>query len=190
MVEFEEREYVLRQHEQGSEFFMVDSGECVVEVHGGVVHRYVDGGSSGERALLNNEPRTASIRVTFKALVCFRMKQEVPQKIMTERIKLLRQVKLMRSFGRQELTEAEEALELVLFSKGDRVVTRGKNVIHFYIVDGGVCGGEANNNAFTYTARDSFGERVPLRDEPHVVDIVVVFDALKFGVGAHHRPRK
>ena len=40
VVEFEEGEYVLRQHEQGSEFFMVDSGECVMKVHRGVVHRY------------------------------------------------------------------------------------------------------------------------------------------------------
>ena len=93
VVEFEEGEYVLRQHEQGSEFFMVDSGECVVEVHGGVVHRYVDG------ALLNDEPRTASIRVTSKALVCFRMKQEVFKKIMTEQINLLQQMKLLQSFS-------------------------------------------------------------------------------------------
>ena len=85
---------------------------------------------------------------------------------MMERIKLLRQVKLLRSFGRQELTEAAEALELVSFSKGDRVMTRGENGTHFYIIDGGECGGEADDGAFAYKAGDSFGERALLRDEP------------------------
>ena len=88
-------EYILRHHEQGSEFFVVDSGECVVEVHRAVVHRYFDRGSFGEHTLINDEPRVASIRVTSKTLVCFPMKQ-----ITTERTKLLQQVKLLWSFDR------------------------------------------------------------------------------------------
>ena len=98
-------EYILWQHKQGIEFFMVDSGVCVVEAHGAVVHRPVDGGSFGKRALINAEPLAASTRVTSKTLVCVCMKQ-----IMTERIKLLQQVKLFWSFNRQELTEATQTL--------------------------------------------------------------------------------
>ena len=84
---------------------MVDIREFVVEVHGAVVHRYVDGGMFGERALINNEPRVSRIRVTSQTLVRFCMKQ-----IMTERIKLLQQVELLWSFDRKELTEAAQTL--------------------------------------------------------------------------------
>ena len=96
---------------------MVNSGECVLEVHRAAVHQYVNGGIFGERALINDEPRTASTKITSKTLVCFRMKQKV-FKVTTERIKILHQVKLLWSFDRQEFTEAAQ-----VFHKGDRVVT-------------------------------------------------------------------
>ena len=63
---------------------MVDSGECMVEVRRAMVHRCVDGGSFGERALRNDDPRAASIQATYKALMCFHTKQEVFKKITTE----------------------------------------------------------------------------------------------------------
>ena len=48
-----------------------------VGVHGAMMHRYVDGGRFRERALINDEQRAASTRVTSKALVCFHMNREV-----------------------------------------------------------------------------------------------------------------
>ena len=68
--------HVLWQHKQGSEFFVVDSREWV-EVHVAMVHRCVNRGRFGERALTNDEPQEASTRVASKTLVCFHMKQEV-----------------------------------------------------------------------------------------------------------------
>ena len=73
-----------------------------------MVHRCVDGRRFGERVLIKDEPRAASTRVTSKTLVCFCMAHEVFKKIMTECIKLLQE--LLRSFDRQELTEAAQAL--------------------------------------------------------------------------------
>ena len=105
-------EYVLWKHERGIKFFMVDSRECMVEVHGAVVHRYVDGGSFGEWALINDNPRAASSRVTSKTLVCVCMKQ-----IMIYRIKLLQQVKVLWSFNYHKLREAAQALELCRFTR-------------------------------------------------------------------------
>ena len=179
VAEYEEGDYVIRQHEQGSDFFMVISGECVVEVDGAVVFKYSNGGSFGERALLHDEPRAASIKVTSETLVCFRMAQEVFKKIMLQRIKALREVKLLQSFGQRELTEAAEALELVSFEKGDYVMRQGEKGDEFFIIDSGECVAEVNGTVVhRYSDEGSFGERALLRDEPRAASIRVTSDAL------------
>jgi len=187
VAEYRKDEYVIRQHEQGSDFFMVDSGECVVEVDGDVVLEYSDGGSFGERALLHDEPRAASIKVTSEMLVCFRMAQKVFKKIMSHRIKALQQVKLLQSFGQRELTEAAEALELVSFKKGDYVTRQGEKGDEFFIVDSGECVVEVDGQVVhRYSDGGSFGERALLRDERREASVRVASDALScFRISQH-----
>ena len=86
---------------------------------------------------------------------------------MTERIKVLRKVKVLRSFGHRELAEATEALELVSFKKGDYVMRQGKEGNEFFIVDSGLCVVEVDGIVvFGYNKEGSFRENALLRDEP------------------------
>ena len=187
VAEYKKGDYVIRQHEQGSDFFIIDSGECVVEVDGAVVLEYSDGGSFGERALLHDEPRAASIKVTSEMLVCFRMAQKVFKKIMSHRIEALQQVKLLQSFGQRELTEAAEALELVSFKRGDYVTRQGEQGTEFSIIDNGECVVEVDGTVVhRYSDRGSFGERALLRDEPRAASIRVTSDVLScFRISQH-----
>mmetsp|Transcript_26849 Transcript_26849/g.32943 ORF Transcript_26849/g.32943 Transcript_26849/m.32943 type:complete len:996 (+) Transcript_26849:194-3181(+) len=179
MVSFKDGDYVINQGEQGSDFFMVDHGDCVVEVNGNVVHKFSGSGSFGEGALLSGEPRMASIKVTSETLVCFRMTQKVFKEIMAERIQLLRGVKLFKSLGSREIGEAAEALVLISYKKGDYVIKKGEQGTEFFIVDHGQCAVEVNgNDVFTYTDGGSFGERSLLRDEPRSASIRVTSDTL------------
>jgi len=179
MVSFKDGDYVIKQGEQGSDFFMVDHGDCVVEVNGNIVSKYSGSGSFGERALLNDEPRAASIKVASETLVCFRMSQKVFKEIMAERIRLLRGVKLFKFLGSREIGEAAEALVLVSYKKGEYVIKKGEQGNEFYIVYHGQCAVEVDgNDVLSYTDGGSFGERSLLRDEPRSASIRVTSDIL------------
>eukprot|EP00592_Proboscia_alata_P019712 CAMPEP_0194402214 /NCGR_PEP_ID=MMETSP0176-20130528/880_1 /TAXON_ID=216777 /ORGANISM="Proboscia alata, Strain PI-D3" /LENGTH=260 /DNA_ID=CAMNT_0039199387 /DNA_START=102 /DNA_END=880 /DNA_ORIENTATION=- len=179
LVFFEKGDYVIKQGEQGSDFFMVDEGECVVEVDGNVVFTYTKGGNFGERSLMRDEPRAASIRVTSETLSCFRMSQTSFKKIMTMRIKALRKVTLFQSLNNREIEEASEALEMASYKKNDYVIKQGEQGSDFYMVDEGECVVEVNGNVvFKYTDEGNFGERALLRDEPRAASIKVTSETL------------
>jgi CRP-like cAMP-binding protein len=65
--EFNERRFaageaMALEGEGGLVFFVVDSGEAAVEVHGEEVRRLGPGDSFGEIALIDRRPRTATVR--------------------------------------------------------------------------------------------------------------------------------
>ena len=65
-AEFSERRFaagdrIALEGESGLMFFVVDSGELSVEVHGQTVSTIGPGGSFGEIALIDRRPRTATV---------------------------------------------------------------------------------------------------------------------------------
>jgi CRP-like cAMP-binding protein len=65
-AEFSERRFgagdkIALEGESGLMFFVVDSGELSVEVHGQAVSTIGPGGSFGEIALIDRRPRTATV---------------------------------------------------------------------------------------------------------------------------------
>ena len=65
-TEFSERRFaagdrIALEGESGLMFFVVDSGELAVEVHGQTVSTIGPGGSFGEIALIDRRPRTATV---------------------------------------------------------------------------------------------------------------------------------
>jgi CRP/FNR family transcriptional regulator len=73
--EFNERRFsagdkIALEGEGGLMFFVVDSGEASVEVHGDEVARLGPGDSFGEVALIDRRPRTASV-IALSDLRCF-----------------------------------------------------------------------------------------------------------------------
>jgi cGMP-dependent protein kinase 1 len=57
-------EFVFRQNDQASCYFIVDEGECEVIIHDEVKKTITKGSAFGELALLYSAPRSASIRAT------------------------------------------------------------------------------------------------------------------------------
>eukprot|EP00930_Biecheleria_cincta_P048179 TRINITY_DN3352_c0_g1_i1.p1 TRINITY_DN3352_c0_g1~~TRINITY_DN3352_c0_g1_i1.p1 ORF type:complete len:797 (+),score=229.90 TRINITY_DN3352_c0_g1_i1:28-2391(+) len=69
-VDFKPRQTIIKQGEDGEEFFIIKSGEADVEVSGKKVASLKSSDYFGENALLRNEPRTATItaKTELKAL--------------------------------------------------------------------------------------------------------------------------
>merc|ERR1719446_144299 len=63
-VQFAKGDAVIREGEPGSAFYFVFSGELHASKRGDVVKRYRRGGYFGERALLHNENRAATVTCT------------------------------------------------------------------------------------------------------------------------------
>ena len=55
---------IIREGEEGNTFYMVMEGEAKAVKSGSEVLQYTPGDYFGERALLKNEPRAATIEVT------------------------------------------------------------------------------------------------------------------------------
>jgi CRP/FNR family transcriptional regulator len=73
--EFNERRFsagdrIALEGEGGLMFFVVDSGEASVEVHGDEVGRLGPGDAFGEVALIDRRPRTATV-TALSDLVCY-----------------------------------------------------------------------------------------------------------------------
>lgn len=79
---FYEGEYVINQGEEGNTFFVLYNGQVVVEVNGKEVTRLTGDPSKdkadffGERALLEDEPRAASIRAVSSKVVVYALDRE------------------------------------------------------------------------------------------------------------------
>eukprot|EP00930_Biecheleria_cincta_P088362 TRINITY_DN7758_c0_g3_i1.p1 TRINITY_DN7758_c0_g3~~TRINITY_DN7758_c0_g3_i1.p1 ORF type:complete len:802 (+),score=204.51 TRINITY_DN7758_c0_g3_i1:31-2406(+) len=70
-VEYKTGQTVIREGDQGNEFFIIKSGEALVSIAENQVATLKDGDYFGENALLRDEPRTATIKAktdlsTFK----------------------------------------------------------------------------------------------------------------------------
>mmetsp|Transcript_2053 Transcript_2053/g.5623 ORF Transcript_2053/g.5623 Transcript_2053/m.5623 type:complete len:758 (-) Transcript_2053:179-2452(-) len=65
-VTFETNQVIIRQGDEGNEFFVIKSGECNVDIDGESVAKLKAGNYFGENALLRDEPRTATITALTK----------------------------------------------------------------------------------------------------------------------------
>lgn len=65
-ITFENGHVICRQGDQGDTFYIVKKGHCIVDKDGEQVHEYFEGGYFGERALLKDEPRAATIKADGK----------------------------------------------------------------------------------------------------------------------------
>jgi CRP-like cAMP-binding protein len=68
-----EGEALLVQGEEGHELFILDAGECVATIKNGAceqeVKRYAEGAVFGEKALLENAPRAATVTAVGSVVV-------------------------------------------------------------------------------------------------------------------------
>jgi CRP-like cAMP-binding protein len=80
-----EGEALLVQGEEGHDLFILDEGECVATIKNGadeqVVKRYLAGAVFGEKALLENAPRAATVSAVGKAKTWFVSREDFEAKL-------------------------------------------------------------------------------------------------------------
>lgn len=185
-------EKVIRQGDEGHELFVVLSGklDCFKshspaepETH---LRDYSKGDCFGELALMYNTPRQASViatencelyvldRVTFNRII---LTSAVANREKYENF--LKDVKVLKTLGNDEISKLCDCLTLQTFKKGQRVINQGDRGNTFFLVVEGSAGAYQldpstgkENRVLDYKEKMYFGELALLKDEPRAASII------------------
>ncbi|CAM9504623.1 unnamed protein product [Chrysoparadoxa australica] len=204
---------VIKQGEQGDDFFVVETGALAVFVMfpGGtedveVRAPYTQGETFGELALMYNNPRAATIKAKEQSKVWVISRQTVrailtKQKMndMKQREGLLQDVsiggkKLTALLSPSELAQLAAALDSESFQAGDCIVRQGESGDAFYIIESGEvsvfkyenkdnCKGGYGDQVHTLKAGDYFGERALLSEETRAASCVASENVICLSIG-------
>ncbi|XP_067683176.1 cAMP-dependent protein kinase type II regulatory subunit-like isoform X1 [Haliotis asinina] len=144
----EPEEHVIDQHDDGDNFYVIDSGlyDIYVEIDGKPkkVGSYDNQGSFGELALMYNMPRAATIiattpgtlwamdRVTFRRIV---LKNAYNKRKMYE--SLIESVPLLKSLESYERMNVADALHSKTFEDGSLIIKQGDDADCMYFIEEG-----------------------------------------------------
>jgi CRP-like cAMP-binding protein len=175
-------EVVIRQGDEGDNFYVVDSGKFAVHVDGKPepVVEIGPGGTFGELALMYNTPRTASVvaltdgllwavdRVTFRRVIidiAFRKRRMYES--------FLRNVPLLETLEHSEICRIADALEPVSYATGSSVIVQGQPGDCFYIIVEGDADVLVNGSCVNHLGPgDYFGEVALLHNAPRAATVV------------------
>lgn len=142
-------DFVIRQGDDGDNFYVIDSGryDVSVNVNGEEkkVHTFEDKGSFGELALLYNMPRSASVmavtkgslwamdRNSFRRIV---LKSAFKKRKMYE--ELLENVPILKSLEHYERSNLADALMSKTFKDGECIIQQGDEADGMFFLEKGV----------------------------------------------------
>lgn len=137
-------EYIMRQGDEGDNFYIIGEGTIEVFVNDQSVTSISEGGSFGELALIYGTPRAATIqaktnvklwaidRDTYRRIL---MGQFIKKRKMYE--EFLSKVKILESLDYYERLTVADALTPVVFQDGDIITKQGESGDEFYIIEEG-----------------------------------------------------
>lgn len=175
-------EVVIRQGDEGDNFYIVDSGRFGIYVDGQMdpVNEIGPGGTFGELALMYNTPRSATVvaltdgllwavdRFTFRRVaidIAFRKRKMYEG--------FLRNVPILSTLERTEVCRIADALEPVEFAPGTNVVTQGQPGDCFFIIVQGSADVFINGKMVNSLGPgDYFGELALLHNAPRSATVV------------------
>lgn len=140
------QEYIIRQGEDGDNFYVIESGtfKAFVGEDQKHIHTYENSGSFGELALLYNMPRAATIqaatdgqlwamdRQTFRRIL---LKSAFRKRKMYEQ--LLNTVPMLKQLEKYERMNLADALIPKTFAKGDTIIKQGESADGMYFIEEG-----------------------------------------------------
>jgi len=137
-------EIVIRQGDDGDNFYVIESGKYKAFVGDQHIHTYNNSGSFGELALLYNMPRAATIqaettgflwamdRQTFRRIL---LKSAFRKRKMYET--LLDNVPMLKTLQSYEKMNLADALQPKTYAKGERIIKQGDAADGMYFVEEG-----------------------------------------------------
>ena len=196
---------VVRQGDEGDLFYIVVSGSADVLVNGYVVGAVSRGDSFGERALLRDVPRMATVRSrspmrllalsreNFLAAVALADPDGAPAAIAfsapddrpwtrARLVDCLSRVSLLSHLGTTELGQLADGGVREEWPAGAFIVKRGDQGDCFYLLLQGQVVVVANGEEAELRPGDSFGEIAALHGVPRQADVMAATPALTFSV--------
>jgi CRP-like cAMP-binding protein len=193
---------IVRQGEDGDRFYVVKSGIADVIVDGFCVGSVAGGGYFGERALLRNVPRMATVRsrepmdllvlpqVDFvtaltgqvgagtapAAAHTYLAASELTRR---QRVEVLSRVSLLSHLDLSSLRQLADQSEVEHWPEGAAIIRRGEQGDRFFVMlDGRAHVSAGDGAASELRAGDQFGEIALLHDVPRRADVVAASRAV------------
>ncbi len=194
--EFKQGDWIIKQGEDGNEFYVVQQGTCetFINIDGQpkMVKKYNHGESFGELALMYNTPRAASIQAASERVTLWAMDratfQYVLQSSTSEKRKkyedFLRHVSVFSSLDNYERAKIADAVVERAFKAGEYILSAGDtNDTSFYILLDGTCvatkvldGSDTAQEVMRYKPGDYFGELALLSSAPRAANVIAQDD--------------
>ena len=181
-------EIIIKQGEEGDNFYIVEEGKYSVEVDGKEVVQIGPGGSFGELALMYNAPRAATVkalekgklyavdRLTFRRVII-----DLAHEKRCKYMDFLKSLPLLSCLSELEIGKIADALEEVEYAEKDAlVIKQGEPGDSFYIILNGSARIERDGiHVGTLNPGDYFGELALLKRQPRAASIYVKEEPLK-----------
>jgi len=184
-----EGEVIIRQGDEGDNFYVVDCGEVEVYVasHGDVpINAIGEGGSFGELALIYGTPRAATIKAKTDCRLWLIDRNTYRRILMGTTLRkrklyetFLEKVPILQSLDKWERLTVADALEPAVFPAGAEIMRQGDQGNEFYIIVEGtarVMQRRSADESFVEVGRlgpsDYFGEIALLTNRPRAATVV------------------
>jgi cAMP-dependent protein kinase regulator len=144
-------EEVIKQGDEGDNFYVIDTGVTEVIIDSGdgdpkVVSEIGKGGSFGELALIYGTPRAATIKAKTDCVLWAIDRDSYRRILMGSTIRkrktyeaFLEKVKIMETLDKWERLSVADALESANFKKGDVIIKQGDDGDDFFLIIEGEC---------------------------------------------------
>lgn len=198
-VEFESGAVVIKQGDEGDNFYVIDTGDCDIFVQKGdeepkKVLSLSSGGSFGELALIYGSPRAATVkaasdcmlwaidRVTYRRIL---MGTTMRKRKLYEGF--LEKVPILQHLTKYERITVADALEGYKFTDGQVIVRQGEPGDKFYIIVSGEVRCDQMRDAKSQEvarlgAAAYFGEIALLTNRPRAATVTAVGDVKCVGL--------
>jgi cAMP-dependent protein kinase regulator len=179
---------IIQQGDTGDYFYIVESG-TVLYVDGETeVGQCQRGGSFGELALLYDSPRAISCVAGTNIVVLFKVDQSTFQHLLARHTHaheqnmkdLVRKIRIFEGLDDAAITRFTNAMTLVHWDEGARIVQKGEEGTVFYIIESGqvkihdIGLGDSQFGDQIIGPGSWFGERALLTGEPRAANVTAL----------------
>ncbi|KAL0592044.1 hypothetical protein ABG067_000697 [Albugo candida] len=177
---FEPEDIIIKQGDDGDNFYILESGVCEVYKDGELVQTCTEAMSFGELALMYNAPRAATVQAREKSKAWALDRHTFKYIIMETTLRtrqahrgFIERVPILESLSDTERTTIVDALRVEHFQDGQVIIQQGDDGNHFYIIEEGeaMCSKRVSSDALsqdmgTLQSGSYFGEIALLTARP------------------------